>query len=416
MEEHAEPQPEHAPKRPAARAADGAPVHQLLGWQRLAGNRAVLAMLGRNEPAVPVQRLMVRMPNPFGQGMHNMVGDAEVDEIEESLTTKGAAGAGGKHPWDASWVFPPAPTTEASVFYGHGNRAKLGGLTPVDFVADVSEDRRQLKKDTAFKFVACGGGRSQAADGAAYGAEVAEYLRASQTSVPGEDWSGALKATEGLVYYTNTYKTVLPEIPAAIDKLLTKRTAAAESSVRRAVTALVKDRLTAVSPAQRATDFTEFRDVVATFYASESALAGRAASVRAIVVPAAGLSATWLGKNLNGAMDTMFGGNVGWLDLQQAFLQTFSPGNCLGEVWQLFDGVENDMKAEAKKIWAEFRDELQRQAAVPPRDAGPAARVGTLDPQTPAGPDEQFAKWQNFGDVLWAQWKANRVPGGANAT
>ena len=411
MEEHAEPQPEHTPKRPA-RTSDGAPAHPLLGWQRLAGNQAVLAMLGRTEPVVPVQRLMVRMPNPYEQGVHNMVGDAEVDEIEESLTAKGAAGTGGKHDWDGSWVFPPAPTTEASVFYGHGNRAKLGGLTPLEFVSDVSEDRRQLKKDTAFKFVACGGGKSQAADGVAYGADVAGYLRAAETSVPGEDWSGALKATEGLVYYTNTYKTVLPEIPAAIDKLLTKRTAAAESRVRKDVTALVKAKLTAVDAAKRAADFTEFRDVVATFYAGQSGLASRAANVRAIVVPATGLSATWLGKHLNSAMDTMFGGNVGWLDLQLAFTQTFSSDNCLGDVWELFDGVETEMKAEAKKIWAEFREELQRQAAVPPRAAGPAAKVGTFDPSAAASPDERFAKWQNFGDVLWAEWKARRVQGG----
>lgn len=402
MEEHAEPQPEHAPKRPAARAPEAAPVHPLLGWQRLAGNRAVLAMLGRAEPAVPVQRLMVRMPNPYGEGVHNMVGDAEVDEIEESLTAKGAAGAGGTHKWDGSWVFPPTPTTEASVFYGHGNRAKLGGLAPVDFVFEVSDDRRQLKKDTAFKFVACGGGRSQAADGAAYGAEVADYLRVSQPRVPGDDWSGALKAAEGLVYYTNTYKTVLPEIPAPIDKLLMRRVAAAESEARRAVTALVKAKLTAVGAAQRAADFAEFRDLVATSYESQAGLAGRAASVRAIAVPAAGLSATWLSRSLNSAMDTMFGGNVGWLDLQLAFMQSFSPGNCLGEVWKAFDGVENDMKVAAKKIWAEFRDALQREAAVAPRTAGPAGRVGTFDPSGAVGPDEQFAKWQNFGDVLWA--------------
>ncbi|MFF1610907.1 hypothetical protein ACFVYA_24270 [Amycolatopsis sp. NPDC058278] len=115
-------------------------------------------------------------------------------------------------------------------------------------------------------------------------------------------------------------------------------------------------------------------------------------------------------------MDTMFGGNVGWLDLQQAFAQDFSSSNCLYLVFRLLDNVENDMKAEAKKIWAEFRDELQRQAAVPPRAAGPAARVGTLDPVAPAGPDERFEKWQNFGDVLWARWKASRSPGGGKAT
>jgi hypothetical protein len=74
------------------------------------------------------------------------------------------------------------------------------------------------------------------------------------------------------------------------------------------------------------------------------------------------------------------------------------------------------MKAEAKKIWAEFRDELQREAAVPPRSAGPTARVGTFAPSAAAGPDERFAKWQNFGDVLWAQWKASRVPGGETDT
>ncbi|WP_310974859.1 MULTISPECIES: hypothetical protein [unclassified Amycolatopsis] len=402
-------------KRPV-RAPGQAPGHPLLGWQRLAGNQAVVAMLGRTGPAVPVQRLMVRMPNPFGEGVHNMVGDAEVDEIEESLTAKGAAGAGGKHQWDGSWVFPPAPTTEASVFYGHGNRAKLGGLTPADFVSEASDDRRQVQKDTAFKFVACGGGRSQAGAGAAYGAEVADRLRAAQPRVPGEVWSGALKAAEGLVYYTNAYKTVLPEIPDAIDRLLMSRTAAAESKVRRTVTALVKDKLIAVAAAQRATDLIELRDLVAAFYSSEPSLAGRAASVRAIAVPAAGLSGSWLNRNLNGAMDTMFGGNVGWLDLQMAFVQPFSSGNCLAEVWRAFDGVENDMKAAAKEIWVEFRDELQRQAAVPPRTDGPAARIGTFDPSAAASPDERFEKWQNFGDVLWSQWKRNRAQGGGTDT
>ncbi|WP_244210803.1 hypothetical protein [Amycolatopsis kentuckyensis] len=373
-------------------------------------------MLGRAEPVVPVQRLMVRMPNPYEQGVHNMVGNAEVDEIEESLIAKGAAGACGKHDWDASWVFPSAPTTEASVFYGHGNREQLGGLNPGQFGDEVSKNPRQLKKDTAFKFVACGGGRSRAAAGAAYGAEVAGYLRDCETAVPGEDWSGALKATEGLVYYTNTYKTVLPEIPAAIDKLLAKRTAAAESRARKAVTALVKDKLTAVGAAQRAADFTEFRDAVATLYEGETDLADRAARVRAIGVPAGGLSLTWLGKKLNSAMDTMFGGDVGWLDLQWAFKAELSPGNCLRKVWKAFDSVENDMQAEAKEIWAEFRDRLQREAAVPSRADRPAAKVGTFDPSAAASPDERFAKWQNFGDVLWAEWKARRVPGGGTET
>ncbi|MEV5720211.1 hypothetical protein AB0L41_40535 [Amycolatopsis mediterranei] len=413
MEEHAELQPEAAPKRRVVRAADE-PVHRLLGWQRLAGNQAVVAMLGKSEPTVPVQRLMVRMPNPYGEGMHNMVGDAEVDEIEESLIAKGADGAGGKHAWDGSWAFPPTPTTEASVFYGHGNRAKLGGITPIDFATDVSDDQRQLKKDTAFKFVACGGGRAQAADGDAYGQEVADYLRASRTIVPGEDWSGALKATEGLVYYTNTYKTVVPEIPPAIDKLLIARTATAESNVRKRVTALVRDQLAAVTKAQRARDFAEFRDAVATWYESDAALAGRAANVRKIVIPVAGLSNTWLGAKLNDAMDTMFGGDVGWLSLQEAFLQTLSSGNCLLDVYLLFAGIEADMKVAAKAIWAEFRDELQRRAAVPARDTGPAGRIGTHDPLTAASPDERFAKWQDFGDVLWTQWKANRQ--GSNPT
>jgi hypothetical protein len=417
VEEHAEPQPEHAPKRPAARAADGPPAHQLLDWQRLAGNRAVLAVLGRSEPAVPVQRLMVRMPNPFGQGVHNMVGDAEVDEIEESLTAKGAAGAGGKHQWeDSSWTFPPAPTTEASVFYGHGNRAKLGEFEPIAFVAAVSDAQRQLKEDTAFKFVACGGGVDQAADGAAYGAEVADYLRVSATSGQGGGWSGALKATEGLVYYTNTYKTVLPGIPPAIDKLLTQRTATAESNVRKKVAAEVRDRLIAVDPVQRARDFAELRDLAAARYARGPTLASRAVSVRAIDVPAAGLPGKWVKTKLNGAMDTLFGGNVGWLDLQLVFLESFSSGNCLDGVHQILEGMEKDMREEAAKIWAEFRDALQHEAAVLPRSAGPAAKIGTLDAQAQPGAQDRFAKWQDFGDVLWARWKASRTQGGGDAT
>jgi hypothetical protein len=416
VEEHAEPQPERAPTRPAARAPDGAPAHPLLGWQRLAGNQAVLAMLGRTEPAVPVQRLMVRMPNPFGRDVQKMVGDVEVDEIEESLNDRGAAGAGGKHNWNADWVFPAAPTTEASVFYGHGNRTRLGGLAPGEFVAGVSADGRQLKNDTAFKFVACGGGKSQAGADAAYGAEVADRLRGARTSVPGEDWSGALKATEGLVYYTKTYKTVLPAIPAAIDMLLEQLTAMAESSARGAVTTLVRSRLTAVDAAQRATDFTNFRDVVANFYASRNNLADQGAKVRAIVVPHDKLSDRWLRKKLKSAMETMFPGNVRWLALKVAFMEDLSAGNCLDNVWASLDNVENAMKADAKKIWAEFRDKLQREAAVPPRTARPAAKVGTVDSSAAAGPDERFAKWQNFGDVLWAEWKASRVPGGGKET
>jgi hypothetical protein len=412
VEEHAELQPE-TQRRPV-RAAGGLPVHPLLGWQRLAGNQAVVAMLGKTEPTV--QRLMVRMPNPYGEGMHNMVGNAEVDEIEESLTAKGAAGAGGKHAWEDAWTLPPTPTTEASVFYGHGNRAKLGGITPIDFVTEVSEDQRQLKRDTAFKFVACGGGRARSADGAAYGHEVAEYLRVTQSAGSAGEWSGALKAAEGLVYYTNTYKTVVPEIPPAIDKLLMARTAAAESDVRKRVTGLVKGRLDPLSPARRAQDFAEFRDAVATWYKTEPALARRAESVCKIDIPVGGLSNSWLGGKLNSAMDTMFGGDVGWLSLQQAFMVQLSPGNCLEDVWQLFDGIENDMKVAAKQIWIEFRDELQRQAAVPARGSGPAAKIGTHDPGTAASPDERFAKWQNFGDVLWAQWKASRAQGGGNAT
>ncbi len=389
-------------------------MHPLLGWQRLAGNQAVVAMLGKSEPTV--QRLMVRMPNPYGEGMHNMVGNAEVDEIEQSLTAKGAAGAGGKHAWSGSWTLPPTPTTEASVFYGHGNRAKLGGIAPADFVAEVSDDQRQLKRDTAFKFVACGGGRAQSAEGFAYGNEVAEFLRLSQAAGSGEAWSGALKATEGLVYYTNTYKTVVPEIPPAIDKLLASRTAIAESNARKTVTAMVKDRLNPLPPARRAQDFAEFRDAVATWYETKAALARRAESVRKIGIPVGGLSNTWLGGKLNNAMDTMFGGDVGWLTLRLAFLQSLSADNCLGDVWQLFAGIEDDMKKVAKQIWIEFRDELQRKASVPDRTAGQAARIGTYDPLTAASPDERFAKWQNFGDVLWAQWKADRVQGGGNPT
>ncbi len=428
VEEHAELEPKHAPKHSAAlRTKDRPPVNQLLGLQRLAGNQAVLALLGRTTPgpnerlAAPVQRLMVRMPNPYGQGMHNMVGEAEVDEMREALSAKGAAGTGGEHKWEGSWVFPPTPTAEASVFYGHGNRAKLGGVTPVDFVLDVAEDKRQLKKDTAFKFVACGGGRDQAAAtaaGAAYGAEVAAYLRVTQAQ--GENWGGALKATEGLVYYTNTYKTVLPEIPAAIDKLLQQRTSAAESSVRGKVTDKVRARLEAIDQTKRATDFTEFRDVVATFYASDVNLASRASSVRAIKIPSTGrMSNTWLRGKLNSAMDTMFGGNVGWLDVQLAFMRTLSSDNCLGEVWEIFADLENDMKREAKTIWEEFRTKLQSTAKIPARSSGPGSKLGTLDPlaaQQGTGPDERFTKWQNFGDVLWSQWKANRFQSGGNQT
>ncbi|QFZ19943.1 hypothetical protein [Saccharothrix syringae] len=395
MEEHAEPERERTPGRPAAPRSDVPPVHRLLGLQQLAGNRAV-------------QRLLVRMPNPYEQGARNAVGNAEVDEIGEALTAKGHAGRAGSHKWEDDWVFPPTPTTEPSVFYGHGTREKIGGITPFDFVVEASMDHHGLQRDTAFKFVACGGGQAQAAAGAAFGARVARLLKL--LDVRGGKWGGPLKAAEGLVYYTGNYKAVLPNIPPDIDRFLLQQASKVETDLRKKVVEQVRTRLKALGPARRAADFTQFRDTVADYYATEHDLVGRDADVRAIDVPAAGLSNAWLRGRLNDAMDTMIGGDVGWLRTQVAFLEvaTNHADNCLADVWRVFAVLDQEMAAKAKVVWGDFRDRLQNSANVPARQSGPGGRVGTVPSPVQAADPDRFRKWQDFGDVLWHQWKAAR--------
>ncbi|SDG91449.1 hypothetical protein SAMN05216553_11385 [Lentzea fradiae] len=371
----------------AAVRAGGPPAHHLLGLQQLAGNRAV-------------QRLMVRMPNPYECGMHRSVGDAEVDEIGRALAAK-YAGVGGQHGWKDDWVFPPSPTTEPSVFYGHGNRSELGGLEPRKFAKAVHKPERALQQDTAFKFVSCGGGQGRAGEGAAYGAAVAAEIQSRD--LQGKTWGGPLKATQGLVYYTEKYKAVLPEIPLAVTKLLSQKTEAAELGLRRQVVEHVRAKLRSVDDKKkRAADLRELRDLVVKVY-TEGEKASRAEAVGKIAIPEF-LSNTWLTSRLNDAMDVLFATKYGWTAVDAA-VEGFSSGNCLADLATLFESLNKEMAVKAEGVWGEFRDALQHASRIPARGS---AKVGTVDPAVPPDDSARFRHWQDFGTVPWKQWKASR--------
>lgn len=400
----------------------------ILALQRQFGNRAVTSLLRHPEAEVRpvvrtasaagsapvVQRLMVRMPNPYDSGVKRAVGDAEVDEIKDALEKKGYAGKGGSHGWRDDWRFIPGERTH---FYGHGNRKQLGGLTPQAFTEEITKPDRQLQQNSAMRFVACGGGAAGAktADaGEPFGKSVNAAIVSKRA-----DWSGGLKAAEGLVYYTREYKAVLPEIPQEIEKLEKSLIDQAENAFRQGLWAKIGAGLLSTNDEEkRKTDLYEVRDEMAAFFE----LLGRQPSPHQTTAKAwaATVSAFEVDKltkkqvgQVGQLMDRMFkqvSFNAIAIGLSQIELDD---DNCLGSVAEHATGITAQYTAIGKQIWDQFKNRLKAaQEATNAnliRDQAKKQKIGTAGGGGTGVAPTSFSAWENFGRTPWTASKGKTV-------
>lgn len=356
-----------------------------------------------------IQRMMVRMPNVYEFGIGHYVGDAEVDEIETSLEKKGKAGTGGKHGWEDTWVFPDR---EATYFYGHGNRAEIGGLEGKEFVAEVVKPDHNLQENTAMKFISCGGGMNQAqavSAGDAYGDQVSQLLQD-----PTANWKGALKAAEGLVYYTEDYKTVIPEIPQAIEKLLKKLETEEDNNARNRLWKCIKEALLGENDKdQRLVHLKDLQTKVEGIYRSNSMDQEADAVAKASVDSQKPLSNKKLNK-IGEFLDSMFKG-VALLHIIVGFdnvdLDTSNPMKAT--LKNEAASVDSDLKNRAIEIWNEFKAKLkEEQDKIDPtvvKEKSTGGKIGTYDqPGGTGAAPQRFSSWENFGPEKWSDWKSRK--------
>ncbi|MGH9071254.1 MAG: hypothetical protein ACRDX8_08865 [Acidimicrobiales bacterium] len=371
-----------------------------------------------------MQRLMVRMPNPYTdadspedleESLGSEVGDAEVDEMSDHLRRKGRVGSGGDVIWEGTWGFPDV--REGTYFYGHGNRRALGGLSAKDF-ADAVMTKHHLRVGSAMKFMACGGGDEAAAQGEAFGTSVTDALQET-------DWVGAIKATQGLVYYADGHKAIIPEVPKAVSKSKTKLTKTKASEMRSATLSPLVNALLPLNVPKEIWDrlddltFSVKQVVIDQLREPEDAEtldAYRKSPLFTEAVPdVQKTTRAWVKKPQNGLADwlkKLFKGLSAEQVLELLTQARFDWDELVGAQTSLGTlDVGATLKEKGAEVWEAYSKALMQDDAIArlkkPTDGG--QRIGTEE--GPPGPG-RFERWSDYGPRRWADIKKEAIEGG----
>jgi hypothetical protein len=391
-----------------------------------------ISRISQQSSQQPIQRRIIRMPDVYGDGTEFAANRAEINEMQEALIDKGKDDGEGVHNWKDDWKFADG---RVNYFIGHGNRTRLGGVSPTDFASAAVDPIRDLRRDTAIKIMACGGGLAAAEKSSenAYGNKVSAALSKKNR------WQGALKATQGYLYHTKAFKLIMPSYPDSVAKRFSELSAEGDVEVFNDLPAIIESELDSDDIKSLAMDMHDNLLKMQT-----TLLADRTTSVpenfteddkektkAAQMIENAATKILYInhddyeGDNklllteLLHAAATMVdeeSENEEMLPLEALISHVLKPTDLstYADKWEnVQSSIEADWEIQGQKVWDTFKVELEAAGKHTFPDA--IKTTGEKLETDPGKYDKKvkdpglFKKYQNFGPMSWQEWKQKYV-------